>query len=338
MLAARIFCTVPLSSLRAAPRIIVQTTQNVKTPFTTRLQLYANDARGPFQRARVERRRTLKETLMAPATDTAFTVGKGALAGASAFGLGCLCYYGIGLSNEIGAIDKAYIWPEYVRDRIRTTYAYFGGSIMITAASAMSVFQSRALMNLLMKNSWVSIALSLGAVIGTGMVARSLPYEKGLGPKQLAWMVHSSVVGALIAPLCLLGGPLLIRAACYTAGVVGGLSTVAACAPSEKFLNMGGPLAMGLGVVFVSSLGTMFLPPTTALGAGLYSMSLYGGLILFSGFLLYDTQRIMRNSEMHPVYAIHPYDPINESISIYMDTINIFIRIVQILAGGGSRR
>lgn len=41
----------------------------------------------------------------------------------------------------------------------------------------------------------------------------------------------------------------------YTAGVVGGLSAVAICAPSEKFLSIGGPLAIGLGVVFASSLG-----------------------------------------------------------------------------------
>ncbi len=39
----------------------------------------------------------------------------------------------------------------------------------------------------------------------------------------------------------------------YTAGVVGGLSTVAATAPSEKFLNIAGPLSIGLGVVFASS-------------------------------------------------------------------------------------
>lgn len=62
-------------------------------------------------------------------------------------------------------------------------------------------------------------------------------------------------MGAVIAPLTLLGGPLILRAALYTAGVVGGLSTVAMCAPSEKFLNMGGPLAVGFGVVFVASLG-----------------------------------------------------------------------------------
>jgi len=37
--------------------------------------------------------------------------------------------------------------------------------------------------------------------------------------------------------------------------VLPGLSTLAMCAPSDKFLYMGGPLAMGLGVVFVSSIG-----------------------------------------------------------------------------------
>ena len=40
---------------------------------------------------------------------------------------------------------------------------------------------------------------------------------------------------------------------------VSGLSTVAMCAPSEKFLNMGGILGAGLGVVLVSSIGKSFL-------------------------------------------------------------------------------
>ena len=52
-------------------------------------------------------------------------------------------------------------------------------------------------------------------------------------------------------------GPLVARAAMYTAGVVGGLSLTAACAPSGKYLNMSGPLTLGLGVVFVASLGKL---------------------------------------------------------------------------------
>lgn len=97
----------------------------------------------------------------------------------------------------------------------------------------------------------------------------------------------------------------------YTAGIIGGLSTVAVCAPSDRFMYMSGPLAIGLGVVFASSLGSMFLPATTVLGAGLYSMSLYGGLILFSGFLLYDTQRIVHKAQTHPNFADQKFDPIN---------------------------
>ena len=32
---------------------------------------------------------------------------------------------------------------------------------------------------------------------------------------------------------------------------------MAMCAPSEKFLHMGGPLAIGLGIVFASSVGKL---------------------------------------------------------------------------------
>lgn len=50
---------------------------------------------------------------------------------------------------------------------------------------------------------------------------------------------------------------------------------------------------------------------TSALGAGLYSIAMYGGLVLFSGFLLYDTQKIVKYAEGVPPNALVPYDPIN---------------------------
>ena len=35
------------------------------------------------------------------------SMGRMILAGGAAVGLGALCYYGLGMSNEIGAIEKA---------------------------------------------------------------------------------------------------------------------------------------------------------------------------------------------------------------------------------------
>uniref|UniRef100_A0AC34FPS4 Uncharacterized protein n=1 Tax=Panagrolaimus sp. ES5 TaxID=591445 RepID=A0AC34FPS4_9BILA len=185
----------------------------------------------------------------------------------------------------------------------------------------------------------------MAVIVGTGMVVRSIPYEN-LVMKHGAWAVHCAAMGAVLAPLIFMGGPVMMRAAWYTAGVVMGLSATAMCAPSEKFLMMGGPLAMGLGVVFAANIGSFFFPAHTALGAGLASIVVYGGLILFSAFLLYDTQRLIKKAEITPNTGYQTYyneygqpmqvsaprfDPINAQLSIYMDVLNIFIRMVMIL-------
>ena len=62
---------------------------------------------------------------------------------------------------------------------------------------------------------------------------------------------------------------------------------------------------------FVCVTAGMFLPPTTAIGAGLYSISMYGGLAIFSGLMLYDTQKVMKKAELTPYNAQPPFDPIN---------------------------
>ncbi|XP_034660123.1 growth hormone-inducible transmembrane protein [Drosophila subobscura] len=281
---------------------------------------------------------SLKDRLMGPPSENAYSMGKGAAAGAALMGLVGLCYYGLGLSKQASLYDHSMMWPQYVRDRIHATYAYFGASCGITAAAAAAFFQSEAVMNLMTRSGMMAGLITLGVVMASGALTHSLEYKEGFGAKQLAWLAHCTVLGAVLAPMCFLGGPIMTRALIYTGGIVGALSTVAACAPSDKFLHLGGPLAIGLGVVFAASLAGMWLPPTTAVGAGLASMSIYGGLILFSGFLLYDTQRIVHAAELHPQYGVSQFDPINMALAIYMDALNIFIRIAMILAGENQRK
>ncbi|XP_004607482.1 growth hormone-inducible transmembrane protein [Sorex araneus] len=342
MLAARLVC------LRTLPSRVFHPTFTKASPVLrnsiTKNQWRLTPSRDYATKTRFGRRtktQELKEAAFEPSMEKIFKIdqmGRWFIAGGAAVGLGALCYYGLGMSNEIGAIEKAVIWPQYVRDRIHSTYMYLAGSIGVTALSALAVTRTPVLMNFMLRGSWVTIGATFAAMIGAGMLVRSISYENSPGPKHLAWLLHSGVMGAVVAPLTILGGPLLIRAAWYTASIVGGLSTVAMCAPSEKFLNMGAPLGVGLGVVFASSLGSMFLPPTSVAGATLYSVAVYGGLVLFSMFLLYDTQKVIKRAEITPLYGAQKYDPINSMLGIYMDTLNIFMRIVSILASGGGNR
>lgn len=288
---------------------------------------------------------TLKERLLGPTTGKPFVYGTYALAGASVFGVGALMYYGL-VSKEQSILQKSAIWPSYVRERISTTYAYLAGSLALTAVSGVAASRSAAIMRLTAGGGMMSLFGTMAAMIASGMLARSIDYESTVA-KHLAWALHCGVLGAVFAPLCFMAGPVLTRAAWYTAGIVGGLSATAITAPSEKFLMMSGPLAMGFGVVFVANIGAFFLPPGSALGASLASIVVYGGLILFSAFLLYDTQRLVKKAENHPhssqLYGsdmqIRSFDPINAQMSIYMDVLNIFMRLVMIMGGmNGNRR
>ena len=92
------------------------------------------------------------------------------------FGLGALAYYGLGLSAEPGTLEYSVMWPQYVKDRIHSTYAYFGGSCIVTALSAAAAFRSPTMMNLMMRNSWLVIGGTMAAMIGTGMVVRLVFY------------------------------------------------------------------------------------------------------------------------------------------------------------------
>jgi len=40
------------------------------------------------------------------------------------------------------------MWPQFVRDRIQSTYAFFGGSCVLTAAAAAATFRSHRLLEL----------------------------------------------------------------------------------------------------------------------------------------------------------------------------------------------
>jgi len=122
----------------------------------------------------------------------------------------------------------------------------------------------------------------------------------------------------------------------YTFGVVGSLSYVGATAKNDKYLYMGGPL-LAVTVVALSSLAPLALPLGMRGLAVSEAISLYGGLAVFGGCVLYDTQKILHNARMAETGVI-TRDPIRESIGLELDVFNIFIRLVQILARHGNNK
>ena len=66
---------------------------------------------------------------------------------------------------------------------------------------------------------------------------------------------------------------------------MGSLGLVAYNSPSEQFLKWGGLLSLGLGGLLGVSFLSIFYPGSPALK----NIWLYGGLALFSAYVLFDT-------------------------------------------------
>lgn len=131
---------------------------------------------------------------------------------------------------------------------------------------------------------------------------------------------------------------ILARAGLYTIGMMGSLAFVGATAKQEKYLYLGGPLLAGVAIVALSGLAPLVLPATAARTLMFTeNLWLYGGLAVFGGFTLYDIQKILHHARLAE-RGIIAKDPVNESISLELDFINIFVRMVQILALQQNRR
>jgi growth hormone-inducible transmembrane protein len=145
------------------------------------------------------------------------------------------------------------------------------------------------------------------------------------------WTAFNVTQAAILSPLLFLQPALLYRAGLYTLGMMGSIAFVGATAKQEKYLWLGAPLLAGVAVVAISGFAPLVLP-ATATRALMWTENiwLYGGLAVFGGFTLYDVQKILYHARLAE-RGVVKRDAVNESISLELDFLNIFIRMVQIL-------
>jgi len=221
------------------------------------------------------------------------------------------------------------------RAHLNSSFKWLGGGLAIITATAIGLHRSGASVRIMRANPWLVMGGSLVCSIGSMVAVFNTPVDSPM--HTLAWTTFQVSQAAVLSPLLFLSPALLGRAALLTAGMMGSLCYVGATAKSDKFLMMGGPLTAGLVVVALSSLAPMVLP-ATALGslAVAEALSLYGGLALFGGWTLYDCQKILAHARQSRVTG-QRLDPAGESISLILDFINIFVRMVTILSGSRRR-
>ncbi|MGE5492032.1 MAG: Bax inhibitor-1 family protein [Actinomycetota bacterium] len=110
------------------------------------------------------------------------------------------------------------------------------------------------------------------------------------------------------------GSGTVMTAAVITAAVTFAL-TAYVHKTGKDFTRMGGFLFAGLIVVILASIAALFVP---AMQAGVSAVA----ALLFSGFILYDTSRLVRGEEDNYVMA---------AVGMYLNVLNLFLSVLQLL-------
>ncbi|WRF67344.1 Bax inhibitor-1/YccA family protein [Helicobacter pylori] len=195
---------------------------------------------------------------------------------------------------------------------VKTTYKFFAGSLLLATIGALL-----GLMNFqaVVQYKWVFFIAEIAALFGL-MFSKSKP-----GLNLFMLFAFTSLSGVTLVPLL---GMVIAKAglgavwqALGMTTIVFGLMSVYALKTKNDLANMGKMLFIALIVVLVCSLINLFL------GSPMFQVVIAGAsAILFSLYIAYDTQNIVKGM----------YDsPIDAAVDLYLDFLNVFISILQII-------
>ncbi len=196
---------------------------------------------------------------------------------------------------------------------IKKTYQLFAASIIAAATGAYVGMQIAPAVA-----TWY-----WGLVIAEFAALITLYFTKNRpGLNLLMLFVFTFLTGLTLTPLLSVilalpaGASILTNAFLLTGVAFGGLSLFA-INTKRDFTTIGKFLFISLIIMIVAGLINIFLGSPL-----LQTLLAAAGAILFSVFILYDTQNIIRGNFDSPVEA---------AIAIYLDVLNLFISILQLL-------
>ena len=188
--------------------------------------------------------------------------------------------------------------PDHVAlQRTRDTMTYFTGGLALT--SIMTGLMLRSPKMLMYSSSMGSLFFILPSNIFLLYKMYSTPNTKeNSTTKHLYWLGFNAVMSFSLLTII-----------------------YAMNSRDDAFLGMGGVLGAGLGAITMIGIANLFLQ-----SHALYNIWIWAGLGLFTAYTLYDMKVIMAKAK-----ASTYFDPISQSVSVYLDFINIFIRILAIM-------
>jgi len=202
---------------------------------------------------------------------------------------------------------------------IRKVYALFFVATLFAIGGTMIGFAFPPVMMAVAAHPWITLILMIGGVMG----AQAVRHTPGLN--LVAFFAFTTFTGVVISPFLFIvsrtNPASILQAGVLTVGIFGGL-TAYAFISKRDFSFLRGMLFVGLIVIVLAGFLNVLVVGSSGLGFALAAAA----LLLFSGYVLYDTSNIIRR------YPTNEY--VAGAMDLYLDAFNIFLAILRLLNSG----
>ena len=203
---------------------------------------------------------------------------------------------------------------DHVGPVIRNTYMLLGATLLWSAATSI-IGASIAWSGL---GAIACLIAAFAALFATMKMRNS-------GGGLIGIFAFTGLMGLSLGPtlthyLSLANGPALITQAVGLTAVVTFALSAYAFKTGRDFSRWGGFLFAGLITVIIASIAAIFFPVMQVAVAG-------ASALLFSGFILYDTSRLVRGEEDNYIMA---------TLGMYLNIFNLFLSLLRILGALGD--
>jgi FtsH-binding integral membrane protein len=202
---------------------------------------------------------------------------------------------------------------------IRKVYALFFAATLFAIGGVFIGISTPPLFWFAAQHPWVMFFMMLGGV----MAAQALRHKPGIN--LVALFGFTTLTGVVISPLLyyvsLTNPNSILQAGLLTVGIFGGL-TAYVFISNRDFSFLRGMVTVGLIVVVLAGLMNALFVGSMGLGFALA----VAVLLLFAGFVLYDTSNIIRR------YPTNEY--VAGALALYLDAFNMFLALLRILNAG----
>ncbi|HEV7374890.1 MAG TPA: Bax inhibitor-1/YccA family protein [Pyrinomonadaceae bacterium] len=199
---------------------------------------------------------------------------------------------------------------------IRKVYGLFFAATLFAIGGVLLGFAYEPLMVFAFEHPFIMLFAMLGGVMG----ATAVRHKPGIN--LVALFGFTTLTGVIISPLLYIisrtNPDSILQAGILTVGIFGGL-TAYVFISKKDFSFMRGLLVTGLIVVILTGLLNILFIGSSAL----YFAGAVATLLLFSGFVLYDTSNIIRR------YPTNEY--VAGALALYLDAFNIFLALLRIM-------